>query len=217
MDARIPNVDRKVSETLREAIDGLPEGKIPFRELLERVGEQGMLILCMFMAAPSLPPPPFGLPGASVPFGCVVVLIGIGVALDRIPWLPKFILNYELRTTMLRTILSKTMWIFERLERLVHPRLLFLTHAGVPSRVNGLLLALAGLLLLAPLPIPGSNSPPAWATLLLSIGLIERDGVFVIAGYLALLATIVFFTFLIVGMVWFGAGVGSWLTASQPG
>lgn len=216
MDARIRNVERRVSETLREVVGGLPDGTIPFRELLERIGEQGMLILCMFMAAPFLPPPPFGVPGASGPFGFIVVLVGIGLALDRIPWLPKFILNAQLRSSTLRKILEKTVWIFEKLERLVHPRLLVLTHPGLPSRLNGILLALAGLLLILPLPIPGTNSPPAWATLLLAIGLIERDGAFVIAGYLALLATLVFFGFLFVGMFWFGMNVGAWFAASQP-
>ena len=41
-----------------------------------------------------------------------------------------------------------------------------------------------GLLLLLPLPIPLSNTVPAWAVVFLTAGMMERDGVLVLLGHL---------------------------------
>jgi hypothetical protein len=58
------------------------------------------------------------------------------------------------------------------------------------------LMLLAALVLLLPLPIPFTNSFPAWAILLLAAGLLERDGVFILAGYLVFTAGVFYFIFL---------------------
>jgi hypothetical protein len=42
------------------------------------------------------------------------------------------------------------------------------------------------------LPIPFTNSIPAWAVLLLAIGMMEKDGLFVLFGHLTALFTWVF-------------------------
>jgi hypothetical protein len=54
-------------------------------------------------------------------------------------------------------------------------------------------------------PIPFGNPPPAIALALLAIGILERDGRFVIAGYVAGLLSFV----LVGALVWglFGAGM----------
>jgi hypothetical protein len=75
-----------------------------------------------------------------------------------------------------------------RLEGVVRPRLTFL-HAGPGmARLVGLGVALAGLGLMLPLPIPFSNALPAWAVVLLALGLMERDGLFLLLGHLTVLA-----------------------------
>jgi hypothetical protein len=54
----------------------------------------------------------------------------------------------------------------------------------------------AALALLLPLPIPFTNSFPAWTILLLAAGLLERDGLFILAGYLIFAAGVFYFIFL---------------------
>jgi hypothetical protein len=44
---------------------------------------------------------------------------------------------------------------------------------------------LSALILLLPLPVPFSNTLPAFSILFLAAGLLERDGVFVVAGHVA--------------------------------
>jgi hypothetical protein len=64
-------------------------------------------------------------------------------------------------------------------------------------------------MLLLPLPIPFSNVIPAWGIILMAGGLLERDGYFILGGYVATLATAAFFGAIAV----FGKGAVEWLWA----
>ena len=76
----------------------------------------------------------------------------------------------------------------------MRPRLTRLTTGAVMNRVNGLALTAGGVLLLFPLSfVPFSNTLPAVAILLFALGMLQRDGYFILGGYLALLATVVYF------------------------
>jgi hypothetical protein len=48
----------------------------------------------------------------------------------------------------------------------------------------GLGIVIAGLGLMLPLPIPFSNNIPAWAVVLLAIGMMEKDGLCVLLGHI---------------------------------
>ena len=68
------------------------------------------------------------------------------------------------------------------MEKIVKPRMHFL-HSW-PGAMNLILgIAAGGLLLLLPLPIPFSNMVPAWAVVLLTAGMMERDGLVVLLGH----------------------------------
>ena len=65
---------------------------------------------------------------------------------------------------------------------------------GAINRINGLSLTTGGILLLFPLSfIPFSNTLPALSVLLLALGMLQRDGIFILAGYFTLLLTILYF------------------------
>jgi len=59
--------------------------------------------------------------------------------------------------------------------------------------VNGLLIFLLGSFLALPLPIPLTNLAVGWSIFLVTLGLLEDDGVFVLVGYLVFLLTLMFF------------------------
>src|SRR5690606_28113988 len=87
--------------------------------------------------------------------------------------------------------------IVSKLDAWVLPRFPFLT-AGPFARFNGLVLIFAGLLLMAPFGlIPFSNTAPAVAILFLTMGMLQRDGLFVLLGYLATVLTVVYFSTLL--------------------
>jgi len=64
------------------------------------------------------------------------------------------------------------------------------------TKADNLGLGLAALALLLPLPIPFTNSFPAWTILLLAGGLLERDGIAILLGYVVAAAGVLYFMFL---------------------
>jgi hypothetical protein len=191
MPTPLPQVDTPVSVVLWQIGRSIPPEGSTLRELLARLGERGLLIFSMILTIPFLLP--ISIPGSSLPFGLLIALNAIGVITHRSPWLPNCLMSRRLTAEHLGKVLEKGGRLFERLERLVHPRLFPLTHGPTIGRLNGLLLALSGIMLMAPLPLPFSNTLPAYAALLLAAGTLERDGHAVLAGYVMVFLTIVYF------------------------
>jgi hypothetical protein len=124
----------------------------------------------------------------------VIILLGISLVLNRIPWLPTRLMDRPIRNEHLIPMLEKGIEFFERLERWMRPRLTKVTTGAFANRLNGLALTAGGVLLLFPLSfVPFSNTLPAVAILLLALGMLQRDGYFIICGYVALGATFIYF------------------------
>jgi hypothetical protein len=162
------------------------------RELLAKLGEQGLLLCCLFLAIPFLLP--VSIPGISTAFGVVIILIGIGVTLNRVPWLPRQLLERRLATSHLAHAFERGAHLIARLEKVIRPRLYRLTHGRVINRLNGSAVVLGGILLLFPLGlIPFSNTLPALAVLFLAIGILQRDGLFIVVGHIMNVLTTLYF------------------------
>lgn len=197
------------SESLRQAlartIDAIKGGTISLRELIDLIGGQGMLVLCALLSIPFLIP--VSIPGVSTVFGAAIILISIAITTNRKPWLPKRILDRRLSAEKLVPALRKGLGIVDRIGRFLRPRFNALTDGAVVNRLNGLGLTLGGVLLLFPLGlVPFSNTLPGLAILSMSMGIAQRDGMFVLVGYGWLVATIVYFA--VLGYVAFAAGQG---------
>jgi hypothetical protein len=179
---RIRNPETRLSVALAATAAAVRGHRVTLRELLTLVGEQGLLVFCAILASPFLLP--ITLPMMSTALGLPMLLIGIAIMLNRVPWLPDRLLSHALPSETVQHVLARcTRWA-ERLEHLFRPRLLALTGAPAINVVNGGLLCLAVALLMAPLPlVPFANTLPAIAIILLCIGMAERDGVLVLAGY----------------------------------
>lgn len=180
-----------LGETLTRAIDGIEGETVTLRNLMIAIGEQGLLVLCAIATLPFLIP--VSIPGVSTVFGAAIVLLGIAITVNRLPWLPKRILDRPLETAKLLPALRKGVSIVSRLETWVRPRALMLS-SGPMARLNGIVLVFAALLLMAPFGlVPFSNTAPAVAILLLTMGMLQRDGLFVVLGYLGTVLTVVYF------------------------
>jgi len=199
-----------LSGKLQELIGGISGQYVTLRALMNAVGEQGLLILCAIASLPFLLP--VSIPGVSTVFGAAIILISLAIAANRLPWLPKKILDRELDTKKLVPALQRGLGIVSRLDRLLKPRLIALTTGLFVNRLNALAITLAGVLLMFPLGlIPFSNTLPGIAILLLSTGMIQRDGAVVLGGYLFNVITIIYFSALAYGAFSAGRGVASML------
>jgi len=211
MSVQLQDPQKSLAETLATTAQSIQGQHITIRQLLEKVGEQGMLVFCMFLTIPFLLP--VSIPGVSTVFGLLLVLIGIGIALNRVPWLPRKLMDKAIATAHLIPALERGVSLFARLDKFIRPRLLILTHGHTINRVNGLLLIFSSILLMAPFGfIPFSNTLPALAILLLAAGMLQRDGIFVTAGYLALIATVGYFSVLVGGALLAGHGLRTLLS-----
>lgn len=189
------DTSKKVSDMLGETIDRIRGRSVTLRELIAAIGEQGLLLLCALLCLPFLIP--VSIPGVSTVFGGAILLVSVSITLNRLPWLPKKILDREMDTEKLIPALQKGVKLVSRIDPYVKPRLTGLTSGGVAARFNGIVLIFSAILLMAPLgPIPFSNTLPGVAILLLSIGMVQRDGVFVLLGYVFNIATLVYFAVL---------------------
>jgi hypothetical protein len=175
------------------------------REILERVGERGMLVICIVLCVPFLVP--VSIPGVSTVFGFAIAVTALALSLRRLPWLPRRMLDRQVATAKLREALEAGAARMAKLERLLRPRI---RAVAALARLNALLLAFAGILLMAPFGlIPFSNTVPAVAAILLGLGMLHRDGAFVLAGYAAILATLLYFGVLIGAAIWGGMELGA--------
>jgi hypothetical protein len=173
-----------------EMLHGRLKGKsLTLAELKQSLKGRGSAMLLVLLALPFCF---IAIPGLSTPFGIAICLIGACLAMEREPWLPRFIMSRRLSTTRLTQLLTGAIKVARQLEKFVRPRLAFL-HAGpVMLRMIGLGIVIASLGLMLPLPIPFSNNIPAWAVVLLAIGMMEKDGLCVLLGHLTAVATWIF-------------------------
>ena len=204
-DTHFEDSTASLSATLRGIIARIDGSSVTLRDLMQAVGEHGLLLLCAVASLPFLIP--VSIPGVSTVFGFAIILISLSITFNRLPWLPKKLLDRELETSKLVPALEKGASLVARLDTYLKPRMGSFVAGAVMNRINGLAIAFAGVLLMFPLGlVPLSNTLPAIAILLIATGMIQRDGLIVLAGYAFIVITIIYFT--VLGFMAFSAGQG---------
>ena len=172
-----PDARQPLSEILRE-LSERPQPSLSVGELMARVGGRAMgallLIFGLFCILP-LPPGSTTLLGAPLVLLAPQLMFGAGA-----PWLPAKVRAQTVATADLKRGLPKVLRWLERAEALSRPRLLFLFSAW-GQRAIGLVCTVLALVLI--LPIPLGNILPAASVSVLSLALVQRDGVLALAGY----------------------------------
>ena len=136
---------------------------------------------------------PVQIPGLSTPFGIVLIFTGLRISFGQAPWLPGWLLVRKIPSSTAEGLLEGLRKLAVPAEKVLHPRLTFLCRNPFLHRMHGVLIAFLAILLALPLPIPFSNLLAAIPILLMALALLEDDGVFMIAGYLAAIPCISFF------------------------
>lgn len=192
MTMEFEDTSKPTSRVLREVLDSLTSSHVTLRDLIVRMGEPGLLFLCALLCLPFLFP--VSIPGVSTVFGAGICLISLAITANRLPWLPTAIADRAISVEKLKPALEKGMSLMIRTERYVAPRLLSMVSGALVNRINGLAILFSGLLLMMPLGlIPFSNTLPAVAILMLSVGIAQRDGLIVAGGMVMIGVTLVYF------------------------
>ncbi len=186
-----PARPRKLSEEFAMILKEFEVETVTLREVLGLLHGRGYVLLVMLLALPFCTPVP--LPGVSTPFGLIITIIGVRLSLGAKPWLPSRLLDTRLPPAIFAKVFAFTRKIVLGFERLLRPRMLWVTASPRREQLHAVPIVICALLLLLPLPVPFSNVVPAWGIMLIAGGLLERDGRFIIAGYVAALFTLAFF------------------------
>lgn len=186
-----PARPRKLSEELALILREFEVETVTLREVIGLLHGRGYVLLVILLSLPFCTPIP--LPGLSTPFGLIITLIGVRLALGEKPWLPARLLDTRLPPAVFAKVFALTQKLVLGFERLLRPRLLWVTASPRLEQAHAIPMVICALMLLLPLPIPFSNVIPAWGILLIAGGLLERDGAFILAGHAASLFTIGFF------------------------
>jgi hypothetical protein len=168
---------KPLSRLLRE-IATPPEGHITVEEIARRFGRRALGGILFAFSIPNLLPLP---PGSSTVLGLPLVLAAPQLMIGSEDlWLPRSVRARKVDRAALSKGFDKLLPRLEWLEKLLAPRLGFLFgHWG--DRLVGLVCTLLALVLI--LPIPLGNLLPAAAVALMSLGLMQRDGIVLLIGY----------------------------------
>lgn len=184
----------KLSVELARLREQAAERAVTLREVIYTLQGRAYLLLVLLLALPFITPIP--LPGLSTPFGLAILLIAARLSLGQKPWLSMRLQRKELPAGFLGKLFAVAERVLRFLEKFLRPRLTFVTDTPLLAQLHAVLMLVAALVLLLPLPIPLTNSFPAWTILLLAAGLLERDGLFILAGYGVFAAGVLYFVFL---------------------
>jgi hypothetical protein len=186
-------VPRKLSEVIEQLIAEFRERPVTLREVIVVLQGRAYTLLMLLLSLPFLLPVP--LPGLSTLLGLVIAAIALRLVLGQKPWLPARLLDRELPPKFFPSLLAGARRVLRFLEVMLKPRMLWLTQSSLLLRFHALVILLAALVLLLPLP-PGTNFPPALCIVIMAGGLLERDGRLILGGYVALVFNGAFFTVL---------------------
>lgn len=175
----------KLSEILNSVAADETRERVSIADLLEVMRDRAFGALMLIFAVPNVFPLP---PGSSAILGTPLIFLTAQLALARPTlWLPRFITDRSVpRSDFAATVAKVSPWL-AKIEKLLRPRLSYLTRPPFEQLIGVMCLVLAIFLFL---PIPLGNMPPALAICLFSLAIVERDGVAAIVGWLIAIASI---------------------------
>jgi hypothetical protein len=182
----------RLSAELHQLAEAFRERSVTLREVIGKLGDRATALLVVILALPFCAP--VSIPGLSIPFGAVILLLSAGYATGRPLWLPAKLLAVELPPRFFRGLLEATSRLLGWIERRMRPRWLWFTAGRGWLRLHALAVCAGAVLLLLPLGgIPFTNTLPALVVVVGTLGMLERDGAAVAAAYGLLVATLAYF------------------------
>lgn len=190
-----PHSNVSLSSLLLNFAENFSSERVRVRDITESLGQRSFGFILLIFALPNSLPI-IGIPGVSTITGLPMLFVAVQMALghQRV-YLPRWIADSSLATTDFHALIRKVSPWLRRIEKLMKPRITFLTHRSAERWLGAFCVLLAFLLAL---PIPFGNLLPALGILFIALGLIENDGVCVLAGIGIGIAAWVFLS----GLIW---------------
>ena len=158
--------------------------------ILGQLHERAFGLFLLILALPCCIPFLYGVPQfVALP----LMFISAQVLMGRpSPWLPERLATREVSGAALANLAQRAGPWLRRIEAVSRPRLSTLTRAPWDRAVGAALILFSASILV---PLPGTNTVPGFAVVVVAMGLLQRDGILVILGTLlgtAWIASLVF-------------------------
>lgn len=181
--------EERTSDVLARFRANLPAGRVTLGDLIRALGDRSLGTILLALSLPTIAPVPLGV---SCLFDLPIVLYTAQLAFGRRgAGLPDWLLRRSIGTGLAARTLDAAMPRLVWIERMLKPRLHRLARID-QERWFGLLLFILTLTCIIPLPLTGWL--PGFALVLISLGLIERDGGAIGVGLGLTVAALVFLT-----------------------
>jgi hypothetical protein len=199
----VPSI--RTSRLLREILTKHPRAKsFTVKQIIDEIGKHRLGSSLIFFSIPGM----LLVPGTSnlggVPAG---VIAGQMIAGKTEIKLPQFILRRSVPRRSLAVAIYAILPVLEMAEKATKPRQLWTSHPVV-QRILGVFILLLALVIA--LPIFGFNVPHAASIFIISLGLAEKDGLAILIGVLAGLASLVLLTGANLSVKAFRFGIVAW-------
>lgn len=169
--------DMAISERLVQLGQDAESDQVSLEWILKQLHERAFGLFLLILALPCCIPFLYGIPQiVSLPLMFVSVQILLG---RRVPWLPEKLAARTVSAEGLRSLSNRAGPWLRRIENLSRPRLSVLTNPPLDCIVGGALVLFSASILV---PLPGTNTVPGFAVVIVAMGLLQRDGILVILG-----------------------------------
>jgi hypothetical protein len=178
-----------------------PGDRLTVAEIMGALRDRAFALLVVLLGLPNCLPMP---PPIPLVCGLLLALVAAQIMAGRpSPWLPRRLLSRSIARVDVERAVTRALPVLTRLERWSRPRVLLFS-SMVAMRVMGVLLLLLAFGLLFAAPLVG-QIPLGIAVCLVGLGLVERDGLLVIAGLvvgaLGLVLSLGFIAAVIAGLI----------------
>ena len=168
---------RRLSRLLRTLILAHPEPRMSVWALRDALADRAYGVLLFIFAVPNLMPLP---PGIGTVLAVFIILIAAQFVLGlSSPYFPSWLGRRSFRRETFEGAIDRIRPPLRWIERLLQPRLLFLTSRNGERLIGLFCIALA---LMVALPIPFVHQLPGLAICVMALAMIERDGIVLLAG-----------------------------------
>ncbi|MEX0311958.1 MAG: exopolysaccharide biosynthesis protein [Tateyamaria sp.] len=169
--------DIAISDKLAQLAADSDGEAVSLFSILQQLHERAFGLFLLVLALPCCIPFLYGIPQiVAMPLMFVSAQILLG---RRVPWLPTKLGTRTISAEGLNTLAQRSAPWLKRIEAVSKPRLAALTLPPA-DRVIGFALVLFSASILVPL--PGTNTVPGFAVVLVAMGLLQRDGILVLVG-----------------------------------
>ncbi|HMI97747.1 MAG TPA: exopolysaccharide biosynthesis protein [Micropepsaceae bacterium] len=189
----------RTSDLLRAFAQSLTSDRVSLAEIVSGLGDRGLGVLIAVFALPNILPSavPFG--NVATGFPPLIFAIQLALGVDHLI-LPRFLARRTVGTHWLRAIAPRVASVLSWFERLLTPRVEWVTGPRAERIIGIIAIVLA---MVSTLPIPFGHNLPALGLVLIGLGLIERDGLAILIG-----AAIGMAGSILLGLVIFGLAHG---------